>query len=308
MISITVLIPVYNNYHTLAQRIQSIIDQTTEIDQLIIINDCSTDDSFTYLSDFEFPKNIKVLLVNNPKNSGSPFGSWKKAFGLTKGELIWIAEADDFCDPDFLNKLVKAFDDPEVVVSHCRSYDYRSEDNYKKNQWWNSFDKDIWEKDFVADGKDLIRKFGRFKSPVINVSSAVFRKNALEGLEIPSNFKYCGDWWFWAQIFQKGKVSFTAEPLNFYRIHENSATAYNNLNLLLRAEEATVISEKINKLSKTEFKYSENYYWLVDFWIAALLTNKGLKTIHSFHRHIPKSFWMPVFKKVFNHYQQKIIS
>jgi glycosyltransferase involved in cell wall biosynthesis len=301
---VSIILPLYNSGPFLVKRLDSILNQSFSDFELIILDDFSQDNSIKIAESF-LDNRIKLILKNRI-NSGSPFGLWERAFRLAKGDLIWIAEADDFCDSDFLYKLVEAFEDSKVVVSHCRSFDYRSEDNYKKNQWWDSFDEDIWDQDFVADGRDLIRKYGRFKCPVINVSSAVFRKSALEGIEIPSDYKYCGDWWFWAQIFQSGKVAYIAEPLNFIRIHENSATSYNNLNLLWRAIEATEISYKINDLSKTRFHYSTNYYWLVDFWVSALLGIKEFETIKKFIQYIPKSFFMPVFKRVFRHYKQKL--
>lgn len=307
MISVTVFIPVFNNYHTLGERINSIIDQTFCLSQLIIINDCSIDESWEFLSNFEFPKSIELNLISSSSNSGSPFGQWENAFNLASGDLIWIAEADDFSKPNFLEQLVVAFENPNVVVSHCRSLDYRSDTDIRKNQWWDSFGQDIWESDFVEDGKVLLEKFGRFKCPVVNVSSAVFRKSALESTEIPSNFKYCGDWWFWAQIFNKGKVAYKAEPLNYFRRHDSSATSFYNINLASFSYEATVIAKKINSLCNTPFEYENNYSWLIDFWYRGLLINKNFGVWSNFLFLMPISFQWRIYREIVVHYLRKVL-
>lgn len=307
MPSITVFIPVFNNYHTLDKRMSSVIDQSVNINQLVIINDCSTDESWEFLSNYEFPKSLNYKLINSSENSGSPFGHWNNAFKLAIGDFIWIAEADDFCNSTFLEKVTKAFEDPEVVVSHCRSFDYRSNTNIRKNQWWDSFGKDIWESDFVEEGRALLEKYGRFKCPVINVSSAVFRKSVLDGIEIPSSYKYCGDWWFWAQIFLKGKVSYIAEPLNYFRKHEASATSFYNINLAKFSFEATIIAKKINLLCDTNFKYNINYSWLVDFWFRGLLINKNFNVWKNFLFLAHISFQWRIYKEIIVHYLKKVL-
>jgi len=303
---ISIIIPVYNNLAYLIKRFDSILNQNYRDFEIIILDDNSKDGSWDLICQFQ-NSTVGTKILKSESNSGSPFGQWINGFKLASGDFIWIAEADDFCEPDFLEILVKAFEDPEVVVSHCRSFDFRSENDFKRNEWWDSFGEDIWDSDFVADGKELIKMFGRFKCPVINVSSAIFRKSALVGIEIPYSYKYCGDWWFWAQIFQKGKISFIAKPLNFIRKHNESATSFYNVNLAQFAKEATLIAKKINNEVLTEFKFDIHYYWLVDFWYRGFLLNKKFNVLLDFIFILPKSFQILVVKEIFNHYKGKFI-
>ena len=55
-------------------------------------------------------------------NSGSPFGQWIKGLELAESELIWIAEDDDFCEPDFLESLIPCFDDDNVKFAFTNSH------------------------------------------------------------------------------------------------------------------------------------------------------------------------------------------
>ena len=46
----------------------------------------------------------KTRLIVNEKNSGKVFAQWNKGLSLAKGEYIWIAESDDYCDKGFLKR------------------------------------------------------------------------------------------------------------------------------------------------------------------------------------------------------------
>ena len=53
----------------------------------------------------------------NEENSGSVFAQWRKAAELATGDYLWIAEADDLSDPEFLARVMQAMDeDPAVVL------------------------------------------------------------------------------------------------------------------------------------------------------------------------------------------------
>ena len=62
-----------------------------------------------------------MRIVVNDQNNGSTFRQWLKGLALCSGDLIWIAEADDWAHPEFLERLVPEFHDPEVVLAYCQS-------------------------------------------------------------------------------------------------------------------------------------------------------------------------------------------
>ena len=58
----------------------------------------------------------------NEKNSGNVFKQWNKAFEVSTGDYLWIAEADDSCSNIFLQEIMRPFEkNKNVVVSYCES-------------------------------------------------------------------------------------------------------------------------------------------------------------------------------------------
>ncbi len=101
-ILVTVIVPNYNHAPYLKRRIESILNQTYQDLELIILDDCSNDNSIDIIKQYQNHKKISHI-ERNEKNSGSPFKQWQKGIELAKGEYIWIAESDDYADPEFLS-------------------------------------------------------------------------------------------------------------------------------------------------------------------------------------------------------------
>ena len=67
-----------------------------------------------------------IELVPNEVNSGSVFAQWRKAAELATGDYLWIAEADDLSDPEFLARVMKVMDeDPDIVLGFSRQPDHQ---------------------------------------------------------------------------------------------------------------------------------------------------------------------------------------
>ena len=100
--SVSVVVPNFNYGRHLRQRMESIWRQTIPIGELIILDDGSTDDSAAVIAELMRESPIPVSLVSNDVNSGSVSRQWARGVAAARGALVWIAEADDFADPDFL--------------------------------------------------------------------------------------------------------------------------------------------------------------------------------------------------------------
>jgi len=123
---VSVVIPNYNYEKYIIERIDSILFQTYPIYELIIIDDCSKDNSVKVISKKiekikkDYP-NLNVKFLINEKNSGNVFCGWQRAFEESNGDYLWIAEADDSCANNFLETIMKGFDNPDTVLSYCES-------------------------------------------------------------------------------------------------------------------------------------------------------------------------------------------
>ncbi len=80
MPTVSVIVPNYNHARFLRQRIDTILAQTFQDFELILLDDCSTDESRTILREYTSDK--RVRLEFNEVNSGSPFKQWKKGLEM----------------------------------------------------------------------------------------------------------------------------------------------------------------------------------------------------------------------------------
>ena len=92
---VTVIIPNYNHAKYLRQRIDTVLNQTYTSFEVIILDDCSTDNSKDIILSYKDNPHISNIVLNS-ENSGSTFKQWNKGFELAKGDYIWIAESDDY--------------------------------------------------------------------------------------------------------------------------------------------------------------------------------------------------------------------
>src|ERR1700675_4790198 len=105
---VSVIIPNYNHARFLRQRMESVLGQTFQDFEVILLDDCSTDESQSILR--EYAADPRVRLEFNEKNSGSTFKQWNKGVRLVRGKYVWMAESDDYAEPQFLEKVVARLD------------------------------------------------------------------------------------------------------------------------------------------------------------------------------------------------------
>ena len=95
---VSIVVPNYNHARFLPRRIDSILGQSFQDFELILLDDCSADDSRSILS--KYADDPRVRIEFNEVNSGSSFKQWNKGVRLAHGEYVWIAESDDYADND----------------------------------------------------------------------------------------------------------------------------------------------------------------------------------------------------------------
>lgn len=222
MPKVSVIVPNFNHLKYLPERLQSILGQTFQDFELILLDDCSTDGSAAWLEDFRGKEKVSAVILGEA-NSGSAFKQWKKGFEAASGELVWIAESDDSCAPELLETLVAEFDrHSDCVLAFCASM---LTDEGGSPLGVHRYQKELG-RDLHLPGREFVRKWLLRNNYVVNASGALLRKSALSGID-DSFMRYSGvgDWLFWAGISLQGSVSFVNRPLNFFRQHGSNTTA-----------------------------------------------------------------------------------
>jgi glycosyltransferase involved in cell wall biosynthesis len=227
---ISVIVPNFNHQLFLEQRLESIYAQTYKNIEVILMDDASSDRSLPIMRRYRDRYAKVTRLVENSENSGGVFHQWKKGFSLAAGELVWIAESDDFCDPSFLEEMVGFFQNPGVMLAFCRTdfVDASSEKNvWSSEHYLADVDKELWDAPFIRSAHALVEHGWGVKNLVANVSSALMRHpGELCVLNDPTWFslRLCGDWVFYLHLIRGGLVGYTPATTNYYRQHENGTS------------------------------------------------------------------------------------
>lgn len=115
---VSVLLPIYNNFFLAKKAIKSVINQTYQNWELIIIDDKSNDGTRAKLN--KYKNNPKIKIIKNEKNSGC-YVSLNNGLKEAKGVYIARVDSDDSIHPDKLIKQVKILDDdPNINMVFCR--------------------------------------------------------------------------------------------------------------------------------------------------------------------------------------------
>lgn len=108
---LTVLVPAYNERESLADTILSLRAQTVAPAEIIVVDDCSTDGTG------EVARALGVTTLRPPTNTGSKAGAQNYALGFVTTEFTMAIDADTTLAPDAIEKLIPAFDDPNVAAA-----------------------------------------------------------------------------------------------------------------------------------------------------------------------------------------------
>lgn len=256
---ISIIIPNYCHARYLDERIQSVLNQTYQNFEVIILDDCSPDDGASRAVIEKYRSNPHVShIIYNDVNSGSPYKQWAKGADLAKGDLLWIAESDDYADEHFLEVLVPQLEkNDNVSVTFCRSIEF-DEDGIIGP----AYPYDIEER--VYDGRDFIHRYCLLKAGIVNASAAIFRKDVYLSIsDIYTTFKGAADKLFWVLIAEKGDVAFVEKSYNHFRQHKNSTTKRLRNTGLNQIEDKRIYDYLCeNGHIKREERFSVKYYFI----------------------------------------------
>jgi glycosyltransferase involved in cell wall biosynthesis len=274
---VSIIIPNYNHARFLRRRIESVLKQTYQDFELILLDDFSTDESRSILS--EHADDPRVRIEFNNKNSGSTFKQWNKGVRLAKGNYIWIAESDDYADPQLLEKLVARLDaEPSAVLCNCRSWRVSSDGEIlgTLDSYLVGLDAQRWKADFWADGREECRKYLVRANTILNASSVLFRKEVFERVGgADESLVYCGDWKLWASMaLTGGGIAYVGQPLNYYRSHDVNVSAKSQQTGIDAVESLQVINWILQRVTPTEATRKRLCDEIFHLWYPRVLTSR----------------------------------
>jgi len=176
---------------------------------------------------------IEPVILSNPVNSGSVFDQWKQGVDLARGDIVWIAEADDLCAPAFLATVLAGFEDPSVVLSYCESRQIDPGSRVlgeNHHEYLADLGVDHWKNSYVACAGDEIRNYMAVKNTIVNASAVLMKRAELgrvlrEYIAEIRLYRVAGDWFTYLHLLADAKLAYFAPPLNSHRRHRHAVTA-----------------------------------------------------------------------------------
>ena len=203
---ISVILPVYNAEKYIEEAINSILEQTYQNFELIIINDGSSDNSVNVINQYE--KNNKVKIVNQ-ENQGLIF-TLNKGIDLAKGQYIARMDADDIAHPERFEKQLSLFEaNPNLGVCSASTENFGAETDITIR----SADNDVL--------KATLLFWPPFAHPAAMIKRSVLVDNNVYYRE---EFKHCEDFDLWSQLAPYCQFSNVIEVMLKYRVHPEQVT------------------------------------------------------------------------------------
>lgn len=204
----SVIVPSFNARDFLRPAIGSILSQTHNDFEVIVVDDCSSDDSSEIAADaLANFKNGRVIPM--PKQSGVA-ECLNYALSLTDSEFVARLDADDWMHPNRLQRqqdVMVEVAELAVLGTWVRTFG-------AKNSTWR----------FPPDHLEIIAEMG-FHNCIAH-PSVMMRRRVLVNLEqvYRANFVNSEDWDLWERISRHHKLANLPEVLTWYRIHPNQVT------------------------------------------------------------------------------------
>lgn len=219
---VSIVVASYNHAEFLVQRMESLIGQTYQDIEILVIDDCSPDNSVEVLRRYESHPKVKLLIRG--QNGGWVTVS-NQGVEMSTGEFVIFANCDDYCDPHMITRLVDAMNAyPTAGIAFCRSLLVDEEGHTLGDDF--AIREPAFRARCLTDTLLTQKEMSRFllHSCVIpNLSAALIRKECLNTVgKLSPDYRVCSDWDLFFRIVARYDVAYIAEPLNKFRQHDTT--------------------------------------------------------------------------------------
>lgn len=201
---VSIILPVYNGADHIVGAVESIIDQTYWNWELIIVNDCSTDNTLEIVNVY-VQKDSRISVINNEKNLKLP-SALNVGFSYAHGDYLTWTSDDNMYKPEAIEHLVKELhEDSQLAMVYS---DYT-----------------------IIDTDNCVVGEGKLPKPLYlvtgNVCGACFLYTAKIAKKVGAYDKalfLAEDYDYWLRIYREGLIRHIPENLYYYRHHSSSLT------------------------------------------------------------------------------------
>lgn len=216
---VSLVVASYNHAEFLARRMDSLVEQTYQDIEILVIDDCSPDNSVEILRRYE--AHPKVRLVVREKNAGWVAVS-NQGVDMSSGEFVLFANCDDDCDPRMVERLVYALQrNPSAGIAFCRSLMVDEDDRVFGDDF--AIREPAFKQRCTGDvllSRVEASRFLLHSCVIPNLSAALFRRECFSEVGyLSSDYRVCCDWDLFFRIAARYDIAYVAESLNRFRQH-----------------------------------------------------------------------------------------
>ncbi|WP_066351163.1 glycosyltransferase family 2 protein [Aliarcobacter skirrowii] len=205
---VSIITPSYKSERFISQTIDSVLAQTYQKWEMIIVDDVSPDNSNKIIEEY-CKKDSRIKLIKLEKNSG-PAVARNRAIEEAQGRYIAFLDADDLWKPEKLEKQIMFMEEKNCALSYS-AYETMSEEGELQNKYINP--------PLKISYKDLL------KSNHIGCLTAIYDTQKIGKVYMP-NISKRQDYGLWLKILRKTGFAYgLEESLGVYRIMSNSVSS-----------------------------------------------------------------------------------
>ena len=208
---VSIIMPAYNAEKYILNAINSILSQTYQNWELIVVDDCSTDQTTSVLSNL---KDKRIRLFKNERNCGAAI-SRNRALREARGKWIAFLDSDDMWHPEKLERQLKFMIENKYAFTFT---DYRIQLN---GQWMP----------YINTAPDVVDKRKMYHYCYFSTITVMYDRDVVGLLQI-EDLKKNNDYAMWLQAVEKTKCYRLPECLSYYIKHDNSISSGSKLKLI----------------------------------------------------------------------------
>lgn len=209
MPKVSVAIPTYNTGHFLDDSITSVLSQTFEDFELIVVDNCSIDNTKDIVSKYLSDSRVKYYV--NEKNIGA-IGNFNRCLSLATGEYVKLLCSDDKFHPQLLEKFVATMEEhPDVSLVSSYFYEFGLETNLIQPPFYG-----------LIEGKTIIKAVLTTRNFLGNPSQIMLRKRSFKEWRFKEMSLWNADLELFLRVLALGNCFIIPEVLSYARVHSST--------------------------------------------------------------------------------------
>lgn len=249
---VSIVLPTYNRARLLSRAVKSILDQTYPNFELIVVDDCSTDNTEGVVKEFQ---DDRIRYIRHEKNQGAPIAR-NTGIRAAKGKYIAFQDSDDVWCSTKLEKQVNAFNSAPIDLGVIYT-----------SFWLIDNDKEIMVPSSLVKQTEGKIHNTLLAMNFVSLSSAIVKKECFVNVGMFENIPRFQDWELWLRISKYYSFKHLSEPL--VKVYRQSDSISRNTDVLISARKY-ILSKHYAELSKNSKLLSKHYSD-----IGIFLCNKG---------------------------------